>query len=255
METTTDKKPYGTVLIRAKEILDYLEQQDHPANLQEIYTALNTSKSTVLKILNTLCSIDYVKRDEETKKYTLGTALIRYGEAARKSFDIVNIAEPELIELNEALGETIHMGIYERDQIIYVKKLNGKGKIILRSQVGHSLDLYCSAMGKAYLAELSKEEVLAYLQRTPLVKMAKNTITDPEQLLKNLQTVKECGYAVDDRENEDEIYCVGTVLKYNGRVEGMISVSSPIFRINEEKKQKTIALILEARQKIESKMN
>lgn len=250
-----EKKPYGTVIIRAKQILDYLEKKDHPVNLQEIYTSLNTSKSTVLKILNTLCSIDYVKRDEETKKYTLGTALIRYGEAARKSFNIVNMAEPELEELNETIGETIHMGIYERNQVVYVKKLNGKGKIILRSRVGHSLDLYCSAMGKAYLAELSEEELRDYLQRTPLVKIAKNTITDPDKLLENLKTVKQCGYAIDDQENEDEIYCIGTVLKYNGRVEGMISVSSPVFRINEEKKQKVISLLKQARQKIESKMN
>ncbi|WP_253718602.1 IclR family transcriptional regulator [Weizmannia acidilactici] len=253
--TTTDKKPYGTVLIRAKDILDYLEHRVDPVNLQEICTALNTSKSTVLKILNTLCSIDFVKRDEETKKYTLGTALIRYGETARKSFNIVNVAEPELVELNEKIGETIHLGVYDRDHIVYVKKLNGKGQIILSSQVGHTLPLYCSAMGKAYLAEQSEEDIRGYLARTKLEKRTENTITDPEELLKNLKEIKQLGYAIDNQENEDEIFCISTVIKRNGKIEGIMSVSSPIFRMSEEKKNEIIDLVKQARRKIENKMN
>jgi IclR family KDG regulon transcriptional repressor len=255
METTTEKKPYGTVLIRAKDILDYLEYRVDPVSLQEICTALNTSKSTVLKILNTLCSIDFVKRDEETKKYTLGTALIRYGETARKSFNIVNVAEAVLEELNDTIGETVHLGIYEQDHVVYVKKLNGKGQIILSSQVGHTLPLYCSAMGKAYLAEQSEKDVRDYLSRITIEKRTENTITDPEKLIQDLQEVKQRGYAIDNQENEKDIYCIAVVIKRNGKIEGMMSVSAPRFRITEEKKQKMITSILEARQKIESKLN
>lgn len=250
-----EQKPYGTVIIRAKQILDFLEQQDHPVNLQEIYTSLKTSKSTVLKILNTLSMIDYVKRDEETKKYILGTKLISYGEAARKSFSIVELAEPELTELNEKIGETIHLGIYERDHIVYVKKLNGKGKIILQSQVGHTLDLYCSGMGKAYLAEQSKEDILSYIERTPLLKRAKNTITAPEALLENLEKIKKCGYSIDNQENEDEIYCISSVIKQNDRIVGLFSVSTPLFRMSSQKEQEIINNVLQTRQAIESKMN
>lgn len=255
MESHTERKPYGTVLIRAKDILDYLENMGKPVSLQEICTALNMSKSTVLKVLNTLCSIDFAKRVEDTKKYTLGTALIRYGETARKSFSIVQVAEPEMIELNEKIGETIHLGIYEQDRIVYVKKLNGKGQIILSSQVGHTLPLYCSAMGKAYLAEQSEEEVRKYLARIKIEKKTEKTITNPEELIKNLEKVKQYGYAIDDQENEDEIYCISTVIKQNGKVEGVISVSSPIFRMTEEKKIKIITLLSQARKKIERKLN
>lgn len=107
--------------------------------------------------------IDFVRRNVERKEYTLGTALMRYGETARKSFIILNFAEPELVELNEKIGETIHLGVYDRNHIVYVKKLNGKGKIILSSKVGYTLPLYCSAMGKAYLAE--QNERSGYLAR------------------------------------------------------------------------------------------
>jgi len=252
MET---KKPYGTVLIRAKDILDYLEYRVRPVSLQEICTALNTSKSTVLKILITLCSIDFVKRDEETKKYTLGTALIRYGETARKSFNIVNVAESVLEELNDTIGETVHLGIYEQEHVVYVKKLNGKGQIILSSQVGHTLPLYCSAMGKAYLAEQSEEEIRQYLARTKIEKRTEHTLTDPEELIQDLREVKQRGYAIDEQENEKDIYCVAVVIKRNGKIEGLMSVSAPMFRITEKKKQKIISSILEARQKIENQLN
>lgn len=251
----TETKPYGTAILRAKQILDFLEHEDRPVNLQKIYTSLNTSKSTVLKILNTLCMIGYVKRDEATKRYTLGTKMISYGEAARKSFSIITVAEPDLRELNEQIGETVHLGVYDRDRIIYIKKLNAKSKIILRSQVGHSVDLYCSAMGKAYLAEQSEDAVLDYLSRVSMVKKAKNTICDENRLLQELQKIRKRGYAFDDQENEDDIYCVATAVRHNGEIEGLISVSSPIYRMSDVKKEKIIEQLQKAKQDIEWKMN
>ncbi|MCL1632889.1 IclR family transcriptional regulator [Sporolactobacillus sp. CPB3-1] len=251
----TESKPYGTVILRAKQILDFLEHEDQPVNLQTIYTSLNTSKSTVLKILNTLCLVDYVSRDEETKRYTLGTKLIRYGEAAKKSFSIISVAEPYLIELNDKIGETVHLGAYNRERIIYIKKLNAKSRIILRSQVGHSVDLYCSAMGKAYLAEQSEEWVRAYLSRVQLEKKAKNTISNQEHLLQDLLQIREKGYAIDDQENEDDIYCVAVTLKHGRTVEGMISISSPVFRLSEEKKNGIVVALQQVKQAIEHKLN
>ncbi|MCO7124671.1 IclR family transcriptional regulator [Sporolactobacillus shoreicorticis] len=251
----TENKPYGTVILRAKQILDFLEHEDQPVNLQKIYTSLNTSKSTVLKILNTLCMIDFVKREEGTKRYTLGTKLISYGEAAKKSFSVISIAEPYLIELNEKIGETVHLGVYDRDQIIYIKKLNAKSRIILRSQVGHSVDLYCSAMGKAYLAEQDEAEILSYLDRVKIVKKARNTICDKEHLLQELQMTRQRGYASDDQENEDDIFCVAVALKSSQALEGLISVSSPLFRLSDEKKEQIIERLKETKQQIEQKLN
>lgn len=255
-DNMSENKPYGTVLIRAKQIMDYLEQINHPANLQEIYTSLHMSKSTALKIINTLCMINYLKRNEETKKYTLGVKLISYGEAARRSFSIASIAEPELTDLNNEIGETVHLGVFENNKILYIKKLNGKGKIILRSQIGRTLDLYCSGMGKAYLAEQSKEYILDYLNQTKLIPRTQHTITDTKILLDNLNVIKENGYAIDDQENEDEIYCISTVIKdTNDHIQGLISISSPVFRINEQKKRMIIRLLKRARAEIETKLN
>ncbi|MCQ2009477.1 IclR family transcriptional regulator [Sporolactobacillus sp. STSJ-5] len=247
-------KPYGTVLIRAKQILDYLEQVDQPVNLQTIYTSLKTSKSTVLKILNTLCLIGFVKRDEETKKYSLGITLIRYGEAAKKSFSIISVAESDLIELNNQIGETIHLGAYDQERIIYIKKLNAKSRIILRSQVGHSVELYCSAMGKAYLAEQEEETVRNYLNGIRLEKRTENTICDKNILIDDLRATRKRGYAIDDQENEDDIYCIATSLKQKGDIRGLISVSSPVYRMSEEKKKKIITLLQQAKRNIEQKL-
>lgn len=251
----TENKPYGTAILRAKQILDFLEQENRPVNLQKIYTSLNTSKSTVLKILNTLCLIGYVKRDEATKRYTLGTRLISYGEAARKSFSIVAVAEPDLRALNEQIGETVHLGAYDRDRIIYIKKLNAKSKVILRSQVGHSVDLYCSAMGKAYLAEQSDDDVLDYLNRIQMIKKAKNTICEKHRFLQEIQEIRKSGYAIDDQENEDDIYCVAIAVRNNEEVEGLISVSSPIYRMSDTKKEQITEQLLKAKKNIEMKMN
>ncbi|WP_232057224.1 IclR family transcriptional regulator [Sporolactobacillus terrae] len=250
----SETKPYGTVLIRAKQILDYLEQKDQPVNLQTICTSLKTSKSTVLKILNTLCLIGFVKREEETKKYSLGISLISYGEAAKKSFSIISVAERDLIELNNQIGETIHLGAYDQDRIVYIKKLNAKSRIILRSQVGHSVELYCSAMGKAYLAEQKEEVVRNYLDRVRLEQRTKHTLCDKIALMDDLRATRQHGYAIDDQENEEDVYCIATSIKQNGVIRGLVSVSSPVYRMSEEKRMKIITLLQQAKRNIEQKL-
>jgi hypothetical protein len=95
------------------------------------------------------------------------------------------------------------------------------------SRVGMSLRLHSTAIGKAILAELSDDEVLAVAGRTGLVRLTPNTLTSDEDLLAHLEGVRARGYAIDDEENEPSIRCVGAaVFDHTGQVLGGISVSA-----------------------------
>jgi DNA-binding IclR family transcriptional regulator len=249
------KQPYGTVLIKASRILDFLSAKKEPQSLNVIAQETGLTSSTALKILDTLLLIGYVKKHPETKKFELGSAIIKYANKYLADLDISKISYPHLKELQNRLDETIHLGILEGDEILTVNKLETKKPIVcLNSRIGLSKPLYCSAMGKAVLAEMPESEVSAYLSTVELKALTETTITDPETLLKQLEDVKRNGYAVDDSEGEIDVYCLGVSLRMNNKTYGAFSISVPSYRITPAIKDEIVQAILKTKENIQREL-
>jgi DNA-binding IclR family transcriptional regulator len=228
-----DKQPYGTVLLKADLILDFLASSDKEQSLNQIAKATNLTNSTALKILDTLNLIGYVQKDHETKKFSLGTSLLKFANKAMNQLNIKKIAQPHLEELQRVTAETVHLGILNQTNVVYVTKIDSSNPITLYSQIGKRIPLYCSAMGKAILADQSDVEVEAYLTENQLSKITKNTITTTEGFFQEIDRVRELGYAFDNGEHEEEVFCVGASLTRDGKNFGAISVSIPKYRLTD----------------------
>ncbi|MFN7252666.1 MAG: IclR family transcriptional regulator [Anaerobacillus sp.] len=238
------KQPYGTVLIKAKIILDFLSISSEEQSLNSIAKNTNLTTSTALKILDTLQLIGYVQKNTNSKKYTIGHGLIKYADKAINQLSIKDIAKPHLENLNRVTNETVHLGILNNTNIVYVTKLESKNPICLYSQVGKVIPLYCSAMGKAILAERSNHEIETYFDSNTITKHTKNTITTKQELLEEIEKVRKFGYAFDNSEHENDVFCVGTALTVNQNNYGAISVSIPNYRLTESFLEKMILEIL-----------
>src|SRR5947199_333062 len=114
-------QPYGTVLLKAAKILDFLSECDNPQQLSTIAKETDLTKSTALKLLDTLHLIGYVDRDSDSKKFTLGPSMFKYSKKAINQLDIKQIVEPHLEELQEATSETVHFGVIDRSSVILEK--------------------------------------------------------------------------------------------------------------------------------------
>ncbi|MEK4973930.1 IclR family transcriptional regulator [Niallia sp. FSL R7-0648] len=242
-------KPYGTVLLRAAKIMDYLSDNPNQA-LQKIAQNTEMTTSTTLKILDTLLLIGFVSRDKN-KNYRLGSKLIRYANQGVDQLDLVELTLPYLEKLQKLIDETIHLGVLADNEILYVNKLEAKHQTIrMSSRIGITRPLYSSAMGKAVLAELEEEEYLNYLKTTPLVPYTEHTITNSLKLAAELQKVRETGIAFDDEEMEKDIFCIGASLKKDGKIIGAFSVSMPKYRLTEEFKKQIIKAVVETKNEI-----
>ncbi|WP_121613914.1 IclR family transcriptional regulator [Mesobacillus foraminis] len=246
----TSKQPYGTVLIKADRILGFLSSCEKPQPLNIIAKETELTNSTALKILDTLLLIGYVHKDPETKKFSLGTKLIKYANKSINQLDIKQIAHPYLVDLQQKTTETVHLGILDDSSIVYVSKIESKNPICLYSQLGKHVPLYCSAMGKAIIAEHSDEEIEKYLRDTPLTQRTSNTITSKENFLREITRIRALGYAFDNSENEDGVFCVGTTLTTNNKNYGAISVSVPQYRVTEDFLQEMIGALQTCRRQI-----
>lgn len=245
-----NKKPYGTVLIKASYILDYLAE--HPdASLQEIAKGIDMTSSTTLKILDTLSLIGYVNKNQE-KNYRLGAKLVRYANKNIDQIDLVERTLPFLEKLQQTIDETIHLGILDNNEILYVNKLDPKNQTIrMSSKIGITRPLYSSAMGKAVLAHFTEEQYQQYIEQCPLIPFTEYTITNPLKLKKEIQQVEQTKIAFDDEEVEKDIFCIGTSLVHENQVVGAFSVSMPKYRLSEESKVQIIQMILQTKEEIE----
>lgn len=249
-----ETKPYGTVLIKAAKIMDFLS--DNPkSSLQQIADGTKMTPSTTSKILDTLIMIGYAKKDTSRKEFSLGSKFIRYANKSIEQIDLVEIARPYLMEMQTKIDETIHLGVLNGNEILYIDKLEPKNQsIFMTSKIGITRPLYSSAMGKAALSELDEERVTEYIAQTDFEPYTENTITNSLKLIKELETIKRTKIAFDDEEVEKDIFCFGATLMKHHEIIGTVSISMPKYRLNDEKRQEIMAELLVTKEKIEQEL-
>jgi DNA-binding IclR family transcriptional regulator len=76
------------------------------------------------------------------------------------------------------------------------------------SKLGGAQPVYCTALGKAILAYSPDIEVGQILAACRMEAKTRNTFTSAVALKRELERIRDRGYAIDDEENEDGIRCV-----------------------------------------------
>lgn len=151
-------KPYGTVLLRAAKIMDYLSDNPNQA-LQKIAQNTEMTTSTTLKILDTLLLIGFVSRDKN-KNYRLGSKLIRYANQGVDQLDLVELTLPYLEKLQKLIDETIHLGVLADNEILYVNKLEAKHQTIrMSSRIGITRPCTAQQWERQFLQNWKKKSI------------------------------------------------------------------------------------------------
>lgn len=236
-ELMTENHLYGTVLLKAKKILGYISKCETAPTLKEISDNISITKPTILKILNTLEYCEFVRCFGNPKRYYLGLTFLKYAQKARNSFSLDKIAMPYINELRDRTTEAVNLGIKDKNVITLLDRAQSTNTIRLNLQLGGHMNMYSSGMGKAILACMSNSEIEKYLDETALKSLTANTITNRKELLAEIKRTRTRGYAIDDGENQDGIYCLGFAILKNDKILGAFSISAPHFRINNSKKE------------------
>ncbi len=238
-------RDYIQSLDRAVEILEYLAFSKESRGLLEISKALQLHKTTVHRILGTLSHRGYVQQDPETSRYRIGLRLLEIGDAALQNLDLRPL-HPFLQELMQHSQETVHLGVLEDYEIVYVDKVESKETIRMYSRLGHRVPAHCTSMGKMILAHSPQALVRSLAAEKGLPKFTANTIVDEETLGHHLDEVRLQGYAVDDEEYEQNIRCIaGPVFDYKAKIAAAFSISGPKFRMTSQRLRELAPLVKE----------
>jgi len=229
--------PYRVqVLDRALAALEILANRDGECSLVDLCTEMKLHKSTVHRLAMVLEQHRLVDKNPDTGRYRLGLRLFEFGSKAIATLDLRGRARPYLDRLQRQFGETVFFCILDDGQVFYMEKVESQQSVRTACTVGSRAPAYCTAVGKAMLAELAEPEVGEVIRRWGLKAVTANTITKATALRAELRAVRSRGYAIDDEEKEVGLRCVSAAVRgHSGKLFAAMSVSGPAFRMTKER--------------------
>lgn len=231
---------------RAINIVELLFERGESVGVSEIAGALNLPKANVYRILLTMQQRGYIEKEPKTDKYSLGYSFIKIGEYVKKNVDIRKTAAPYMEKLAKETGETAYLCKLHNNEALIVETMDGEASA-LYSMVEAAVPLYCSALGRALMADFDEEEIDAYIAEKGMVKRTISTITTKKELMQAIKRLKETGVCIEVEEYEYGMMCIaGTLRNAAGEVIGSMSVSGPTSRIRHKGEAFVIEKVKEA---------
>jgi len=185
---------------KAFKILDAISDTSNGLGISDLSKKLRIGKSTVHGITTALEEMGILVRDPVYKRYTVGYSLLELCRTAYGKIELKELARKPMEKLMEKVGETVFLGVLNGDHVTIVDMVESRNEMKITSPPGTRLSLLAGSTGRALLSQIDKEKTKEIVQKKGLVRYTPKTMIDPKQVLREIEKVKEQGYAVDDEE-------------------------------------------------------
>jgi DNA-binding IclR family transcriptional regulator len=185
---------------KAFRILNAISDASNGLGISDLSKKLKIGKSTVHGITTALEEIGVLVRDPLYKRYTVGYSLLELCRTAYAKIELKDLARKPMEKLMEKVGETVFLGALNGDHVTIVDMVESRNEMKITSPPGTRLPLLAGATGRVLLSQIEKEKAKEMIQKKGLVRYTPKTVIDQRQFLREIERVKEQGYAVDDEE-------------------------------------------------------
>jgi IclR family KDG regulon transcriptional repressor len=225
----------------ALDVLEEFRGETDELGVTELSKKLKLHKNNVFRILATLQSRNYIEQNKTNDNYRLGVKCLELGQTFIHQRGLLKQAKGILHELAGSTGETSYISFLRGNEVVYLDAVEGTSTVRVVSRVGLHMPLYATAAGKVLVAFESDEELARRFQGE-LRRFTKNTKGSLEELRKDLECVREHGYATDLEEFEEGLRCLASPIRdYTRKVVGAISVSGPAHRLPDDRIVQVVA--------------
>ena len=191
------------------EMIEMVSRHPRGCLLTEIADKLQCPVSSAYRIAVALENMGLFVRDPETKLIRLTNKLLLIGQRAITETNLVEHALDIMRELRDRVVDTVLIGVREGAEVIVLDEALGTRMFAFISKLGYRIGVSCSAPGKAILAHLPRREQDALIAQVQFVRYNERTIMTAEHLRRELKKIAGQGYAFDDAEQFEGVYCVG----------------------------------------------
>lgn len=184
-------------LARGLLVLECFTPQKHQFTLAELSKLVDIPKSSLYRMVKTLCEMNYLRYDEQYKRYYLGAGVLSLGFSVLQSMEAREIARPYLEKLSRECNKTVNLAVLDKYEMVYIERIKVPGLREFNISIGHRIPLWNTAVGKAVLAYLEPEklkEILKKLNELHEFRIVRN------EFIKTLDEVRKNGFAINDQE-------------------------------------------------------
>jgi IclR family KDG regulon transcriptional repressor len=237
-------------LTKTFDLLDLYLHGQSELSVTETAKILGLNKTTVSRIMLRLEKRGYLKQVEKRGRYTLGTIFLEFSGIIKSRLKIRDIAIPHLFGLSQRVQESTILAVWDGRGTVITESFHDS--VVMGSPLkvvpdeGISMPLYCTCLGKIFLADMTDEALQEYFKNTKLEQRTSRTIIDPLKLDQQISKIRKEGIALDDEE-----YAVGVkgiaagLCNIEGRTVGSIGILAPSARMSISGLQKNSTLLKE----------
>lgn len=242
-------------LSRGVDILRILADSEAPVGVTDLANRLGVDPSTAYRLLATLETQGLAKQEPDSRKYTVGYGVLEIAYASLRRLSMVALADPMLRSTTEQTGESSHVAVLEGPRAVFVARQSGVGILRVETTVGSSEPAYCTAVGKALLADHTERELRFLFPDEALSRYTPQTITTIPDLAAELERVRRNGFAYDDEELHPGVRCVASPIRdHRGRIVASFGLSAPAARLTREHLPAFVEKVSSAAQNISSQL-
>lgn len=211
---------------RTIEIMELLSKEKKGLTIKEISKIMDMPKTSTYDILETLAYKEILEKNVgEQNTYKIGIKSFQIGSSYLNTKELFQIINEPLTKLAEKTQKTAFYAVENNGEVVYLAKKTSPKAIITTSEVGSRNPLYCTSLGKAILAFTSEEKRKILVEKQSFEKKTPYTL-DKDTLLAELELIRERGYAIDNREVEKHMLCIGApIYSFENNLIGAISIS------------------------------
>ena len=241
------KRERGSTIHRVLDILETMAQAERPLSATEINENLGLPKATAHRLCTELENSGYLLKKIDGKSYLPGNRLhnMAVGVLSHSRFRTQRLAILE--DLAARCGETCNIAYADGLKMAYSDRVLSSSPLHLNLPISARVPLHCTASGKLFLASLQLQKRKAVINKLTLDAKTDRTITDPGQLITEIQTVQENGYSIDNQELFDGMIAVAVpITDSTGRFYSSLAIQAPVFRFTPDDAKNHLPLLLEA---------
>ncbi len=254
--STSRETPPIQSLDRGLVILEAVSRSSEPVSLGELTSLLGIDRSSAFRLANTLKRRGFLAYPSGRKDYILGSSLWRLAHQYDWGTMLIRVSQEPLKQLAARTNETAHLAIREGKQALFIDHAAVNHVISVSGQTGEMVPLYCTAHGKALLADFDQKELRSLFGTAPLQTHTKQTPRTVAQLADICTQIKAQGFATDDGEFQEGVRCVAAPIRtHGGMVIGSIGISAPLLRFPKERYRAYGEHVREAAEEISVKLS
>ncbi len=190
-------------------VLETMSDLEEPIHLKDLSKRLSMNASTVSRFLAPLQRRGYVEQEADAGRYYMTFKLCGLAANIRSHMDIRNLARPFMRNVAHIFKESSNLVIEEDMSALYIETVRGMSQTIMVMQrIGHIAPLHCTGAGKLFLAGYDVRALDKYIALKGLTAFTETTITKRDDLERELEAIRNRGYAFDNQECEMGSRCV-----------------------------------------------